>query len=280
MLKAYAFDVDANLVFTDDTIRIDTRQDGKRTPTQISQKEDAKLSESGAYKEKKMYRYLNDNIEDAMQNFRGTGKFEQAIFHALAQPNNTGKWPSWEKFIEANTYASPIAIITARGHPREDIKTTHKKIILDVLSSHQQEDFLDSIKERLGNYTQSDEFYIQTYLNNNYYAPCSDQKFLASIHKTLEDSMPERKNAAFEAFIQHSKRIFTQYFSPEYLASRKIRIGFSDDTEKNITGIHNFIHQENHGIRRKYPDVRFTIYDTSDNMSPAIKITYKNPIDT
>lgn len=149
MLKSYAFDVDANLVFTDDTIWIDVRQDGKRVPTQVSQKEDAELAEKGVYKQKKTHRYLNDNIEEAMQNFRGPGKFEQAIFDALAKSEHTGEGPSRKKFIEANRYASPIAIITARGHPVDDLKETHRKIILDTFTSSQQEDFLDSMKERL-----------------------------------------------------------------------------------------------------------------------------------
>lgn len=150
---------------------------------------------------------------------------------------------------------------------------------MDTLSSNQQEDFLDSMKERLGDYEQSEEAYIEAYLRNNYYAPCSDEVFLKMIGKTLKDSMPSRKNAAFEQFVLHTKNVFMKYFSAEYLSTRKIRVGFSDDTYKNIQGIHDFIHNENNGIRRKYPDMRFTIYDTSDNISPAIKIIYKNPID-
>jgi len=71
MLKAYAFDIDYNLVITDDTILIDVLQDGTWIPKEISQKEDAELSAAGAFKEKKTHRYRNDNIEEAMQNFRG-----------------------------------------------------------------------------------------------------------------------------------------------------------------------------------------------------------------
>ena len=75
---------------------------------------------------------------------------------------------------------------------------------------------------------------INTYLNNNYYAPCSDEKFLEYIKSSLATPMPDRKNAAFEQFVARSKSVFKQYYGDEFLAKRKIRIGFSDDTAKNI----------------------------------------------
>ncbi|MEI6118309.1 MAG: hypothetical protein WCP92_03555 [bacterium] len=39
MLKSYAFDVDYNLVYTDDTIWIDVLENGKWIPKEISQKQ-------------------------------------------------------------------------------------------------------------------------------------------------------------------------------------------------------------------------------------------------
>lgn len=276
MLKSYAFDVDANLVFTDDTIWINVRQDGKRVPTQVSQKEDAELAEKGVYKQKKTHRYLNDNIEEAMQNFRWTGKFEQAIFDALAKPQHQGEWPSWKKFIEANRYASPIAIITARGHPAEELKETHKKIITDILTSDEHEDFLYSIKERLWEYKTKDDDLIQTYLDSNFYAPCSNEDFLRTIGKTLSNPMPDRKNTAFEAFVVHAKKTFENYYWSNFMAHRKMRVGFSDDTFKNIEGLHHFIRTKSTGLMRKYPEVLFRMYETSEPRTAPTKFSYRN----
>jgi len=75
---------------------------------------------------------------------------------------------------------------------------------------------------------------INTYLNNNFYGPCSDETFLKSINKDILDPLPERKNAAFEQFVLRCKSVFRQYYGEDFLAKRKIRIGFSDDTTKNI----------------------------------------------
>jgi len=279
MLKAYGYDIDSNLVFTDNTIWLDKWQDGTWVPTEVSQTQHDDMSAEGILKEKKIYRYLNDDVEASMINFRGADRFEKDIFDAINKPNNTGKWPSWGKFIEGNRYASPIAEITARWYPVEDLRSTHKKIILDVLTSSQQEDFLSSMQERLWDYEHDEAFYIEKYLNNNYYAPCSNEEFLASIWMTLKDTMSDRKNAAFEQFVLLSKRVFTGYYGTELLKNRKIRIGFSDDVEKNIRGIHEFIDNKENGIRWKYPEILFRVYDTWDNLSPAMKISYTNPVE-
>jgi hypothetical protein len=46
--------------------------------------------------------------------------------------------------------------------------------------------------------------------------------------------MPARKNAAFEQFVIHTKKVFEKYYGANFMSTRKIRVGFSDDTYKNI----------------------------------------------
>lgn len=274
--KAYGFDIDGNLANTDDTIWIEILQDGKWIAKEISQKEDAELSAQGEYKKKTSCRYLNDNIEDAMQNFRGEGKYQTSLFNALNKPNDIGKWPSWKKSIEAKCSAAPTGIITARWHPVEELKEMDRKIILEVLTTHEQEDFFNSMKERIGNYSLDDETLIETYLNNNFYAPCSDEKYLASIGKKLSDSMPDRKNAAFESFVIHTKKVFEAYYGIDFFEKNQIHMGFSDDTYKNIEGLHNFIYIKDTGLMRKYPEIIFRMYDTGDTRTAPIKYSYTN----
>lgn len=143
--------------------------------------------------------------------------------------------------MEANSYASPIAFITARGHPVAELKATHKKIIYEILNDSQREDLVYSMKERIGNYKLDADILINMYLDNNFYAPCSNEVFLQSIGKTIEDSMPDRKNAAFEESVLHVKKVFENYYGANFLSKRKIRVGFSDDTNENIHGLHNHI---------------------------------------
>lgn len=75
---------------------------------------------------------------------------------------------------------------------------------------------------------------IDAYLDNNYYAPCTNEIFLKSINKDLSCSMPETKNAAFEQFVLHIKKVFEGYYGAEFLINRRIRVGFSDDAHANI----------------------------------------------
>lgn len=272
MLKWYAFDVDYNLVCTDDTIWIDVLENGTRTPKEISQKQYEEFWPE--IKKWEKMRHLDNSIEKSMQNFRGPWRYEKKIFEAIKQ----GKfWPSWDKFIEANRYASPIAFITARGHSIEELKDTHKKIIYNVLTDGQREDLIYSMKERLWNYKLSDDVVINTYLNDNYYAPCSNEIFLETINKNISDSMPARKNAAFEQFVIHTKQVFEKYYGTNFMSTRKIRVGFSDDTYKNIEWLHTYIYTKDTGMMRRYPEILFRLYDTFETKATPTKFSYRNP---
>lgn len=269
MLKTYAFDVDANLLFTDTKIILDKKwENDERTPMDVSQHDYEILKLDTAN-----YRHVDNDIEKSMENFRGPERFEKDIFDAIEQKKFA---PSWNKFLEANKNASPLAIITARWHSVEDLKMTHRKIIQEILTDDQREDFLYSMKERLGQYKTSNDTLINTYLDNNFYAPCSNWAFLASIWKELSDSMPDRKNAAFEAFVVHIKKVFDTHYGQNFLSDRKIRVGFSDDSNSNITWLHHHIHTQETGLMRKYPEVLFRMYDTGETRAAPTKFTYIN----
>jgi hypothetical protein len=269
MLKSYAFDVDSNLVFTDTKIILEKKWENNiRIPVDVSQEEYEIVKFDTVN-----YRHVNNDIENSMANFKISWNFEQDILHAITQKKF---WPSWNKFIEAHRYASPIGIITARWHSVEELKNTHKKIIMEFLTEGQREDLLYSMKERLGQYKISDEELIEDYLNNNYYAPCSNKEYLASIGKKLSDSMSDRKNAAFEQFVLHTKKVFETSYGKDFLAKRKIRVGFSDDTSKNIDWLHDHIYTKDIGLMRKYPEILFRMYDTGEVTAKPNKYTYKN----
>lgn len=269
MLKAYSFDVDSNLFFTDTTIYLDKLLlNGTRAKIEVSQKEYEEL-----IKDTEHYRHVHDDIEQSMANFKRPWVYEKAIFDAIS---NGKFWPSYPKYIEAIRSASPIQKNTARGNSVQEIRATDKRIIHEVLSDSHREDLVYSMKERLGNYKKNDDFYITAFLNNNLDAPCSNIAFLTSIHKQLSDSMPSRKNAAFEQFVLHIKNVFSHYYGANFLSKRKIRLGFSDDTHKNIEWFHNFIYTEGSWLMWKYPEVLFRLYDAGEMTLPPKKLSYKN----
>jgi len=217
MLKAYAFDIDSNLLFTDTPILMEKLNKEKTWELIHVTQEEYEL-----YKhDKEQYRHKENNIEASMKYFRGSNVFEKDIFAAIT---NKQYGPSWEKFIEANTSASPIAFTTARGHPVQELENTHKKIIYTILSDNQRTDLLYSIKERTGKYTADQNTLIDIYIQNNFYAPCSNTEFLSQIGKQLSDPLSTRKNAAFEQFIIHIKKVFETYYGANFIAQRKIRV--------------------------------------------------------
>lgn len=258
MLKSYAFDIDSNLIFTDTTLWIDTLENGRREPKEISQ-QDWDVFSSEIKKWEKM-RYLNNDQRQTMKNFYNSWTYEKVVFDSIQQNK---LWPSWDKFLEAHKYASPLAYITARGHPLYDFKNTHKKIIYEVLTASQREDLIYSMKERLWNYQRDDDVLIDAYLNNNFYAPCSNEPFLQEIQKTLVDPLADRKNIAFEQFVLHVKKIFKSYYGANFLENRKIRIGFSDDNHLNIKWLHHYINDKDTWLMRKYPEIKFVLYNTN-----------------
>lgn len=66
MLKAYSFDVDSNLFFTDTTIYLDKLLlNGTRAKIEVTQKEYEEL-----IKDKENYRHVHDDIEHSMANFK------------------------------------------------------------------------------------------------------------------------------------------------------------------------------------------------------------------
>lgn len=269
MLKAYSFDIDYNLFCTDTTIYLDKLiAKGRRSKIEVSQKDYEIL-----IKDKENYRHVEHDIEKSMKNFKTPGMLEKAVFDAISNDN---LWPSYPKSIEAKTSASPTQRDTARGVSVYELKNTDRRIIYEVLTNSQREDLIYSMKERLWIYKKDDDFFIKTYLDNNMYSPCSNEEYLKSINKNLSYTMQARKNSSFEHFIPHIKWVFTWYYGKNFLEKRKIRMGFSDDNQKNIEWLRDFISKETNWLMWKYPDIIFNIYDSGEINAKPIKSSYEN----
>ncbi len=254
-LKAYALDVDANLLFTDSKILLEKKDEHWVWKlTEVSQ------SEFDIFvKDKENYRFVNGNFEDSVINFRWKWRFQKDIFDAIEKGNF---WPSWNAFIEANVNANPISIITARWHPIQDLKATHKAILYDVLSVYQLDELIENMRNNLWiDAFKRREKIVNSFLENNYYCPCNDKSFLKKIGKDIKEPMHDKKTWAFEKFVQHVISIFTTYYGKEFVNQRKISVWFSDDSKSNIDTMEAFIIAE---LIKKYPNIKYFLYDTQN----------------
>jgi hypothetical protein len=194
-----------------------------------------------------------------MENFRLPGKLKQTFFDAIT---NKRFWPSYPKYIQAHVEASPICKDTARGHPIEEFRDVNRWFVYEVLNEAQREELVFNMRQHLGNSSpKRKDSLINIFLDNNFYCPCSNEKFLKSIWLSLNNSTPERKKVAFEKFLYHIHRIFVSYYWENVVDQRKISVGFSDDLKVNILGMKNHIIND---LKQKFPEIKFSLYDTSD----------------
>ena len=108
-LRAYSFDWDDNIINMPTTIKMLKKTDSGWEKVNVSTSEFTKVRDDENYK-------LDDG---AFDNFITEESFLSDLQQAL---NNKSFAPSFDKFKEALIYASPISIITARGHNPEVLK--------------------------------------------------------------------------------------------------------------------------------------------------------------
>ena len=105
-LKAHGFDFDSNLVFTSAMIYLLFKISGEWKPVSVTQEEFDHIKVDDT-----TYRYVENNPDISMREFREHGKYIHSLIDAL---DNQRFGPVWPKFKEATIQANPLAIITAR----------------------------------------------------------------------------------------------------------------------------------------------------------------------
>lgn len=250
--KAYAFDFDSNLVFTQDTIFLSKRNGTSRQETQVSQQEFDQITVDG-----KTWKRLHDDYEASLKNFLTPGKYKQALTDAIAA-NKT--WPSRTSFLEANETAAPLAIITARGQSPQELKDTHEYIISKVLTSAQRATLVENMQKRLGTSVSPDQA-IQRYLDNNLYLPVQSKEFFQLSDTTIDTPTTIRKHIWFWIFLTHIASLFETYYWEQFTNDPGFSVWFSDDNLENVESMVEFIQSE---LVPKYPQVKFLVYNTND----------------
>jgi len=211
--KAYAFDIDENLLHTNCTVFVERWNGSKLETCEIPETElKAKLEEGRIYPD--------NDPEECFRNMRlGNEKLTQDLFDALA----AGAYgPAWERFKLANLQASPIGIITARGHPIEDLKAAHRAILHEVFTTEEKEQFLEQMKLRLGDYRASEDHLIHDFFDMNYYAACANRTYSDSLNLPFDTPSPKKKVFAFNKFIEHIVKLNQEKLMNPYHKALKI----------------------------------------------------------
>ncbi len=244
--KYYAFDWDDNLLYMPTKIIVlsDNDEDIEMSTEDFAKYRSKIGKESFNYKGKKIV----DFSSNPFVNFGVKGNKKFIIDSMLAKPG-----PSWPDFVECINGGSIFAIITARGHDPKTIKEVvlnfiysnhlgiNNKLLIDNLNKYRSfsnDNVSENIKVRFNN-----KDLIMDYLNLCFFNPVSFEGGNASD--------PEKgKINALRKFISYckemAKEIGDKAFFRNDIENKEIipSIGFSDDDQKNIESIKNFLKNE------------------------------------
>ena len=247
-LRAYSFDWDDNIINMPTTIKMLKKTDSGWEKVNVSTSEFTKVRDDENYK-------LDDG---AFDNFITEESFLSDLQQAL---NNKSFAPSFDKFKEALIYASPISIITARGHNPEVLKKGVELIISHTFNEEELSRMIDNIQQTFTELEGKDpEIILKTYLESQDYHPVTSEifteKFGLESGSALEPE--ESKKIALRDYVTSIVAKASQLVNTKY---NKLSIGFSDDDLGNINAIIPFIKEV---LQLEFPQVNFIVYDTSE----------------
>ena len=258
-IRGYMFDWDDNILFMPTKIRME-KKDGERwIPIEVSTEEFRDIRQDPNY------RLINNDPAEAFKNFRDDNKYIEDIRTAL---DSESYGPSYEKFIEAIKYANPFSIITARGHSPSALRKGTSELIFHALSDEEIKELATKIKETLKMDADeyADKMVIDYYLDAQKYNPVSSEEFIDRMRGKegggdIDASNPELgKKLAIEEFVDGVVREVEKAIKNGDNIEN-ISFGFSDDDKGNIEVAEKLIQDT---LNKKYPDVKFVVYDTGD----------------
>jgi hypothetical protein len=237
--KYYAFDWDDNVMNMPTKIIV---EDDKGNEVEMSTDDFAEYRHELG---KKPFTYNGKTIvgyaPEPFRNFRTKG---DVAF--LKDIMSAGFGPSWNDFVECINGGSIFAIITARGHNPNVLKQAVYKLINNDIGGIDREKLVQSLKdyrEIAGEDIKDDDTMIKEYLNMCRFHPVSFGEGSAA-------NPEEGKVNALREFISYVK-LLSQELGGKVLFKNDIKnnfvvpkIGFSDDDEKNIEKIKDFLNKE------------------------------------
>jgi hypothetical protein len=234
--RVYVFDWDDNIIHMSSTLMMEKFVNGKWELIDITSSEYAKNRNNPEYRHPL-------SIADPYFNFHDSGRF---IEHLGVAINNRGFGPSFPKFKECLIHGNDFAIITARGQSPETIMAGILMLIGNTFLPNELTQMLSNVDN------------IIHYLHKQTIIPVSYEgmEFPIITESGLEDTIEIRKILALDSYIE-TKISKTD----EFELDGKFSVGISDDDEKNIKTIKDFIEK---ALKPKYPNIHFVVYDTSN----------------
>lgn len=237
--KYYAFDWDDNVMNMPTMIMV---LDEKNNEIGMSTEDFAEYREVLG---KKPFMYEGKNIvgyaDKPFRNFRSDGD-QQFLIDVMSASFG----PSWDDFVECINGGSIFSIITARGHNPIILKQGVHKLIDKEVGGISREKLVSSLKQYRtlsGEEVLSDEIIIDDYLEMCRFYP-------VSFGGGAEANPEEGKINALREFITYCKQLansiggkvlFKNDVSNNFVVPS---IGFSDDDEKNVEKVKDFLNKE------------------------------------
>lgn len=268
--KYYIFDWDNNILHMPTHIHLEHRnEEGGWEPIAVSTAFYATVRD-----DRDSYRPPQGDWELAFREFRDfahepESKFlldtKLAFAPIIAGESDGG--PSFKQFRRALREGRLFAIVTARGHKAETIRSGVRYAIDHMLSEDERLSMLADLRGYRAVYdldaqNLSDDEIIEAYLDLNRYHPVTSPEFRDQMGITAPgaDVQEVAKQAAIRDFIEHVIRIVRKSG-----VDKAISVGFSDDDPRNVRAVEDFIEEELH---RAFPHIKFVVYDTSDPKVP------------
>jgi hypothetical protein len=181
--------------------------------------------------------------------------------------------PSYETFKKTLVEGRIFAIVTARGHAPETIKSAVRLFIDNALTPLERETMMSNLRgyrkwidkaEKFG----TDEEELEYYLGMCRYSAVTydgfrkrmadDPIYREKLASATLASRPElAKEFAIRDFVEHVYHMLRRTGPVD----RSVAIGFSDDDKGNVRSVSNYIKAE---LSRRFEGIKFVVYDTSD----------------
>jgi len=237
--KFFLFDWDDNILVMPTKILMDKKTKRGWTPVEVDSEEFREVRKRIGSD----YRLRPDSFTQ----FKDPKQFEIDLLFAL---ENQNFGPSFEKFIDVLINGDDFGIITARGHSPNVIKDGVKVLIKNYFTPQE----IKLMIKNLGGEN------VEKYLSRQKYRTVSSQEFSDEFNLGVGSQSPEvGKKIALTDYIHNVVKATNKLVNDEKYT--KISVGFSDDDLGNIKAVEEIIREE---LQKKFPDINFVIYDTSD----------------
>lgn len=234
--RIYVFDWDDNIIHMPTTMIMEKLIGESWDIIEISSKDYAEIRKNPEYR-------YPIGVSDPYLNFSNNQQFITDLNKAL---NDKTYGPSFSKFKECLIYGNDFSIITARGQSIDVIRAGIIMIIGKTFLDYE----LNMMLENVGD--------LNNYLSKQIISPVtsSEMNFPQLKELGVVDSIELRKVLALDLYVEHRINV-----ASEFEFDGKFSIGISDDDQRNINTIKDFI---NKALKPKYPNIHFVIYDTSN----------------